>query len=486
MVFGFLIMSSLLVILSVLAIFYTNRMQHNTHRILEENVSSLKAAEELEIALLDMKGLTANFLLNGDQKWLVEFSDKQASFLEWLEEARRRTSIHEEHIILISIDSLYQTYLSYQKQAVSGNRDERENSIKLLTQQMRDTFTLLYKNCEDLLFINEKLMYKTSLSIERDNRTVNLVMYGIGVAGVLLGISLGVILARSVTQPIYNLVVKLKGATSEEVIEQVELSEPTALENLDVYVKNLIDKVHQVNADLQKSQQMVILSEKLSSLGKMTAGLAHELRNPLTSIKMLIFSLQSEEEPDSKRVKDYEIIVKEIVRIEKLLQDFLDFARPPEPHRTWNDLNTIVSQTIDFMAPQFGAAKINVEKHLYPKAINVFVDREQFRQILVNLFLNSTQSMPDGGVLSVSIILDQTDRHDQAQVIIRDSGCGIPSEMLKTIFDPFITGKKDGTGLGLSIVHQIIHNHGGWIEAMNNSEGGATFIIYLPIEKRAK
>jgi signal transduction histidine kinase len=230
---------------------------------------------------------------------------------------------------------------------------------------------------------------------------------------------------------------------------------------------------------------MLVQSEKLASLGRMSAGLAHEIRNPLTAIKMLIFSLQREVKKDSRKTKDFAVIIKEIERMENFLQNFLDFARPPEPNFDLVDINEVVRDTLDLLSPQFRNHKIELIEQLFPDNIKVFGDKEQLQIVLVNIMLNGIQSMPDGGELKVATTLQKSSNEfdSVAQIQISDSGAGIPAELMDTIFDPFVSGTEKGTGLGLSIAYQIINNHNGWIEAMNNSTRGATFIVKLPMKK---
>ncbi|MFH1941911.1 MAG: ATP-binding protein [bacterium] len=483
---GFLVMSCLLILLCVFTILYTNRMLRNTHRILDENVSSQKAAEELEIALLDMKGFTSYYLLDGDPKWLELFSSKKSIFNQWFDEARIRTHTDDERIIADEIFKLFNKYIELQKKVVLLYQEGKvESAATLLKRDMRNAFDLIYEKCEAMLTINEEFMLNSSRLVERDNRAVNRIMVGIGIVGILCGLGLGFFLTRSITHPIYELVLKVKGVTEGEIVEKVDIDKETELEHLDKYVRNLIDKVHETNKDFQRSQQMLIRSEKLAALGKIAAGLAHEIRNPLTAIKMLIYSLHKEAKTDARTEKDYEVIFKEINRMEKFIQNFLDFARPPNPTYGLTDINESITHTLNLLAPQIKNKKVKLIKTLEAKDAHIHADKEQIQQVLVNIILNALQSMDNNGMIELNtrIHVNPSDKLQYLQIRIKDTGTGIPIEILDTIFDPLVTGKEDGTGLGLSIAHQIIRNHNGWIEAMNNRNRGAIFIINLPFTR---
>ncbi|MGD9898519.1 MAG: ATP-binding protein [Calditrichaceae bacterium] len=483
MITGFLLMSGLLIVLGILANFYTNRMQQATSKILAENVSSLKAAEELEIALLDMKGHTSYYLLDGDLSWLDVFDDKKSSFMEWFTTARNLTHTKDEENILNEIEVLLKTYTDYQNQVVIHYQmNNPAFAHKILIGPMKSYFDLIFDKCEELLFINEKLMYNTSMLIERDNKTVNTIMYGMGILGILIGVGLGGFLARSITHPIYELVLKVKGATDTDIVEKVNVSEGTELDHLDNSVRSLINKVYQINTDLVKSRAMLERSERFAALGKISAGLAHEIRNPLTAIKMLVFSMKDEMRNDTTINRDFQVILKEILRMEHFLQEFLDFARPPKPEFANVTVNEIIEQTLKLMNTQLKNANIALSAENTDTDVNVFVDKQQMRQVFLNIIQNAVSAMPDGGklFLGTKIKHDDVSGDEIVEIKIADNGKGISNDLIETIFDPFVTSREDGTGLGLSIAHQIITNHGGRIEAANNAESGALFTIILP------
>jgi signal transduction histidine kinase len=486
MIAGFSVMSGLLIIVSVYAILYTNRMQRNSTRILVENVTSLKYAEELEIALLDMKGLMAYYLLDGNNKWLDIFDQKRTAFLHWFGLSQQKANVNEELELLGRIENTFQQYLNYKIQVESLYQSGHKNRAReILTENLRETFNTIYDLCEDLLLLNEKLMNRTSQSITDDNRLINRFMVGVGIVGIVVGLAIGMILARSILHPIYELVLKVKGAAGEEIIEKIDVSEASEIDHLSRFVIELVDKVKQANENLEQSRNLLVRSERLASLGRMSAGLAHEIRNPLTAIKMLIFSLQKAIARDSRRDQDFQVIIDEIGRIENLLQAFLDFARPPEPNFTDVHMNDLVQRTIQLLEPQFRAQRIHFTQRYEADDLIAWGDEEQLKMVFVNIILNAMQSMKDGG--RVTIRTSEVQSPDRANplllVSIADTGPGIPVEILDSVFDPFVTTKESGIGLGLSISYQIIRNHHGWIVAKNNPKKGAIFLDFLPQKK---
>jgi signal transduction histidine kinase len=486
MLAGFLLMSCLMIILCIFAIFFSNHMNQLVHKILEENVPSLKAAEELEIALLDMKGFTANYLLDEDEKWLDMFLIKKSTFMDWLTEARQRIHTDQEKILLNEIHQFFARYIDFQNEVIQyANQKDRKKAYRILTAEMREAFDTIYNKCEELIAINENAMLRTSLLIEKKNRILNQTMYFIGIMGILWGIGIGLFLARSITRPLYELVLKVKSATHGEFIEKVDIPDETELELLGTHVKKLIDKIHETNWNLERSRKALIQSEKLASLGKIAAGFAHEIRNPLTAIKMILYSLQKEIPQSTETKKDFFVIFKEMHRMENFLEDFLEFSKPPKPNFRSIQIRQVLNQTLNLMDSQIKKKKIRLITKFETDLPALFADEDQLKQVFINIILNAIQSMEKGDKLTIrtsKVRAIDSDR-EMMQIDIQDTGTGITPEMLDKIFDPFITNKEDGTGLGLFIVYQIVYNHGGYIEAVNNPDRGATFSIKLPIKK---
>ena len=485
MIAGFLIMSGLLLLAGFFTIRYMNYLQENTSKILAENVSSLKAAEELEIALLDMKGLTSYYLLDGDEHWLEEFEEKRASYIGWYKKAQADALTPEEKEIIREIETLYNTYINYQGQVVKLYREGlRQQAYQILVGEMRSTFLLIYNKCEEFLSVNEDLINYAGHQIEAENQTARKIVYGIAAIGLFMGLLLGVVLSRSITHPLYELVLKVKGATENELVEKVDIENETELDHLDRHVRLLIDKVYETNKEVEQSRRMLMQSEKLAAIGQIAAGVAHEIYNPLAAIKMLLFSLQKELSLDSRESEDFEVITKEVARMERFIQNFLEFARPQVPEKSLIDLNDTVEKTLSLLSPQLADSAVRVEKNLLVSPPPVYADNEQVQQVLVNVILNAIQAMPGGGAVKI----ESKTRKYPAQsggsfsISISDTGAGIPPQVLKTLFDPFVTTKSSGTGLGLSIAYQIMKNHDGWIEAANNPDKGAAFTIVFPLK----
>ena len=236
----------------------------------------------------------------------------------------------------------------------------------------------------------------------------------------------------------------------------------------------LAGKLDRAHRELQSTFEQVRRADRLSAVGELAAGLAHEIRNPLASIDGAAEVLEAGAEGEVRR-ETVSIIRKEAARLNRLLTGLLDFARPRKPEYRPVEVSRVVSSVLDLVRHSAGKG-IRFESDVPGTLPPLRCDEEQLSQVILNLTLNAAQAMPQGGTVAVSA------RAQGGGVLIqvRDEGEGIPAGDVNRIFDPFFTTKNGGTGLGLSVVHQIVTQHGGTVAAERNPERGMTFSIQLP------
>lgn len=243
--------------------------------------------------------------------------------------------------------------------------------------------------------------------------------------------------------------------------------------------------------DLRQSQALMRRTDRLRSLETIAGGFAHEIRNPLTSIKTFI-QLAPERKDDSQFIGEFSrIVLDDVNRIERLIQEILDYARYMKPQLTDEDLNEIVSSCLYFIQVKADSRGIKIEKDLAPELPHGMLDRQQIKQVLLNLLLNAMDAIGEtSGTLRVRTArLQRAGGEVWIQIEIEDTGHGISPENLDHIFDPFFTTKhasavNEGTGLGLTIAHQIVREHRGEIQVQSTEGIGTIFRINLPSHRR--
>jgi two-component system, NtrC family, sensor kinase len=240
----------------------------------------------------------------------------------------------------------------------------------------------------------------------------------------------------------------------------------------------------EISRDITKDinvQKTLLQQEKLASIGRLSAGVAHEINNPLTTILTSALLVQEDLSPDDPAYEELGLIAKEALRCRKIVASLLDFARQTQPQKKMHHLNHIVAESVLLTQKQAAFKDIGVDTHLDPAIPEQMLDKGQLQQALINLILNAVEATPEGGRITVRTQL----RHEKKSVHIdiEDNGAGIHKDQLNKIFEPFFTTKESGTGLGLSITHGFIEQHGGTIKVESTLGQGTRFIIHLPISE---
>jgi two-component system, sporulation sensor kinase E len=226
-------------------------------------------------------------------------------------------------------------------------------------------------------------------------------------------------------------------------------------------------------------EQQIIISEKLSAVGKLSAGIAHEIRNPLSSVIGFMQMLQENIEKDQKTEHHFEIINNELQRINELVTQFLMMAKPSVPKRTQANLYKVINETIELLTSQAMLHNIEIVLHNKGQDFWLAVDEMQIKQVIMNLIQNAIEAMPQGGEVMVSLI--KNDQKNEVELHICDQGEGMSEKQLANVSTPFFTTKEKGLGLGLSICYYIIELHKGTIEVFSKKDEGTTFVIALPV-----
>jgi signal transduction histidine kinase len=467
------LVSVLLLTLSILAAVYLYLRQASTEQVVEENIQSAMIAHELENTLNNVI-----VLLKGGGEQAESLHDR---IREQMQTARDLADKPEEQRLVGELEQVMNRYFSlWTKQRDSGA--EPDPAMYAQAQSLLEKQAIPI--CGQLQAFNAQQIKQSEQANSRSVRWMIFGLIGVGTVGSLVGMVLGYGVARRVGQSIYHLRVHLQDAAQKLGRDLPDISVVTGddLQHVHDQLQGVVGEIEQMIATLQQRNREVERAEQMSVVGQLAAGVAHELRNPLTSIKMLVQTNREQALARGTEAEDLEIIEQEIRRMEITLQHFLDFARPPRLERRPLDLCQPIERTLALIAGRANRLKVHIRFDKPAQPVTVDADPEQLQQLLLNLTLNALDVMPRGGELAVEI-----DQQDSGRVEVRvlDTGAGIAADMWPRLFQPFSSNKDTGLGLGLVISRRIAEGHGGTLHAANRKEGGAAFVLSLPHSEAA-
>ena len=304
-------------------------------------------------------------------------------------------------------------------------------------------------------------------------------LIALGGAGLFLAALLGLLIAQWISRPVRRL------ATAAQQISTSGLSDTLDPALSSVSAEKKGDEIHHLALafrsmveSLKRSQGELLKAERLAATGKLAASVAHEIRNPLTSLRMTVEMLAQRPSNDAATQEAYRIVLNEIDRLALAVEELLTFARPRPPQRVPTDLNQLIRDTLKFMERQMAHAHVSAETE--PDASlpqDLALDPNKIRQLLVNLLLNAQQAIVRNGTIRVNTVWDAA--ASTLTLSVADTGPGIPPEVRERVFELFVSTKTGGGGLGLTIARQIVEEHGGTI-AFTTSTSGTTFKVTLP------
>ena len=330
------------------------------------------------------------------------------------------------------------------------------------------------------------------------SRNTLVIIFSIGTAAVIV---IGYLLAQSIARPILKLRTLSQEVAAGDLNQHVGLQRSDeigelaqAFDQMTLQLRERTDEAARlfdltvqrnkelayINARLQSMQLQLIQAEKLAAVGQLTAGIVHDVKNPLAVIKGLSEVLLGNDLAPEER-QHLNIIHESAVKANTIVTDLLKFARQSTPEKKFQDLRETVEASLRLTAYLSRKANIDITKDLPERSVMMWYDSQQLEQVFINIITNAIQAMPEKGTLQVS--MKKTD--STVTIAFKDNGTGIPSENLNRIFDPFFTTKAEGqgTGLGLSVSYGIISNHNGHIQVESKVGEGSTFTIILPIEQ---
>jgi signal transduction histidine kinase len=444
--------------------------------LIDKNISSFQAAEGLEIALLSQKGYLTYYFLDGNPEWLQKLKENHQSFLQWLTKAHNSATTPVMTEILNKIDPKYKDYIARREEVINlyktGNRDQGAK----LHWEIRHQFLEIYDLCENYKLVNQAIISQIKSESLAQARFIKTLAFIVLPSVVLLGLLLTYILLKQLLEPIRQLSMETGLGPGPGGQNEVQA--------LSRRVHDLIENVDQAQTKLERSQEHLVQSEKMAMVGKLAAGVAHSIRNPLTSVKMRLFSIGRTLDLSPTHQEDFEVIAEEIRHIDTIVANFLEFSRPPKLMMQKVSPSDVVDMALQLLRHRLESYNVEVKLKRSRPLPEVWADPDQLKEVLVNLLTNACEAMKGGG--SIVIQEGETFLQSIGQVVtiqVSDNGPGIPESVQDKIFQPFFTTKEEGTGLGLSIATRILGEHGGWLDLDSQEGRGTTFTINLPYRK---
>lgn len=456
---------------------YLDRLPSDLAHAVRRHTAQLEAADELQLRLRQLRLQAVMFAADPSPARRVQLEEADDSVGESLAEIREACRAPEDLPLLENIERGYAQYEARLRadvppagRALSGD--------ELLRWADAHPVGGLLALCRELAERQRERMDAIALRSEAQAAWAGRVLLALGVAGALGGLLAGYATARGLHWRTSQLSVRVRAvqARLDQEVGAVAV-EPPAAASLDEQLDRVVGRVTEVCRKLQEQERDLLRAEQLGAVGQLAAGVAHEVRNPLTGIKFLVEGALRPANPTALTGEDLRLIRQEIVRIERTVQGLLDFARIPPPDRRPHDLRVLVAEAAGLARGRAEQKSVGLRLELPDAPLPVSADRDQMLSLLTNLLFNALDATPPGGEVGATA---SAGPDGTMAVAVTDTGPGINPAIAGRLFTPFATTKSVGTGLGLTVARRVAHDHGGSLTGANRPGGGAAFTLTLP------
>lgn len=472
------ILLTITVIGAVMMIWYTYKIEKVFNQIIHKNMAILRATEALERSLIDQKGFVSYFFLDNNLEWLSRLAHYRSVFDRNLEALTHLIEEPWEKEAVAQIEKDYRFYVSERDKVITFYRaGDKEKGIALHN-DVRKSFFHIRELFEQVNVQHTKIIEDAVGKSRKEANNLRLIALMAIVSVTLLSLLVNFIFARHIMGPIRRLILQVDsrdgfGKSLDEV------------DTLKKGVQGLIEGAEETQIKLKQSQKTLMQSEKMALIGKLAAGTAHSIRNPLTSVKMRLFSLNRSCSFTDAQKEDFDVISGEIMQINRIVENFLEFSRPPKLTIHKMSPSVVVDSAVYLLDQRLKSYRVASKIVRNGFLAETLIDPDQLKEVIVNIMINACEAMKNGGTITIREEETNGDPIKKADVIrITDDGQGVPENIKDRIFDPFFTTKEHGTGLGLSIAFNIIHEHGGRLDVTGEEGRGTSFIITLPVKDK--
>ncbi len=468
----------LLAISCLFSIAYIQHLQTDLTRTIDQDVRRLQSALELKVQLRTLRFDSVICAAHPTPENLNHLLTSEKQFETLLNDFSESVIQSNQDFNLIQLKQLYN---NYRDQLGPGGMP---NSPIQSIQEMIDWASAhpvrqLISPCDNLIDQLDTKMQNTLQISESQTAWTGRLLLFLGIIGSLGGVLSGYALARGLSKTAAQLSVRVQAAQEhlDQKIGTMHIEASHNLHSLDKQLEYVVERVREVCQKLQEQERDLLRAEQLAAVGQLAAGVAHEIRNPITGVKLLVDHSLMNDRSTPLTKSELEMIREEILRVERTIQGLLDFARAPTPNRQVFDIRNLIQNGIERISSRAKRYNVKINSELPDAPLFSEVDADQFTSMLTNLVINAIEESPRGSYVQIDV---KQSNSKFLEIAVSDNGPGIPSQIADRLFTPFSTTKTTGTGLGLTIAQRIAREHGGDVTAVNRHNGGACFTILLP------
>ena len=471
----------LLMIACLSGVWYINKLEADWGRAVQFDVKRLQAAEEMQIWLRQLRFHSILCAADPTEERRAEVRKDEAGFGEALANFRKGSDSPKDVEVADRIDGEYRSY-QFDLEPPKEGPPLVLQGTDLLRWADKHRVQGLLTECRELAEHQQDRMNRTLEQSERQNRWAGRGLLAIGLAGVLGGILSGYATARRYSRAVGLLSVRVQAAQAQldQEVGTLTVATPRHPGDLDQELEKVVRRIQELCQRLQQQERDIIRTEHLAAVGQLAAGVAHEVRNPLTGMKFLVEAALRPDHSTPLTQDDLTLIHHEIIRMERTVQELLNYARAPALQVEAEDVGELLDHAVEIARSRAEQQRVELVPSTPKTPLTASLDRNQFLSMLTNLLFNALDVTPLGG--RVGLAASRTG-DGALRIDVTDSGPGISPAALEKLFTPFATTKPTGTGLGLTMARRIARDHGGTLTAANRPEGGACFTFLLPLRE---
>jgi len=460
--------------MGVISIWNAGQFNGMINRVIVDDIPSLQASREIETSLVNQKGLVTYYFLDGDPKWLGELAVHRQAFSDWLNQALAMDQTPEQKTLLVNLQKKYAVYVAEKDRVIALYHKGDRKTGEAMHWKVREQFFELKGLAAEYKRVNE-------LNIEKALEASQGRAQGLAAAAVAF-MTFALIFAGLLTFiMVSQIFVPIRRLSQAAAITDEPTAPGDEFRVLTTRVHGLMENIDRTKSELEQSQELLLNSEKMALVGKLSTEVAHSIRNPMTSINMRLFSLKRNIDLTDVQKEDFEVVAEEMRRLDNIVRNFLEFSRPHKLKKQRINISTVVDMTLDLLFYRLELHSIKVIRKQDACLPLIEADPELLKEVFVNLMVNACEAIENGGEVIITEQEGVAENIGRAVVVkVADNGPGMSEELQKRVLEPFETTKPQGTGLGLFIAVRIVKEHGGTLELHSTEGRGTTFIMTFP------